>query len=436
MYRKLIPILVSPETYNYSSSTGNLDPKYGTSIFTSSGRIIPGCPYVSWDGPDFDTLQNVTLVKDITPTPGREVIFAKLVDYIYTVKLSVKGTITNSPRLLRVDSGKNLAYEVYDINGDLASFSDNDCTRKIYGRSFPLILLSPDELDITMEISGIHIKPINDPWINGSHCLITKCKSISAYTNVYDKSSGSLTRVLSDKFKTFNEGLRYNYFLNSYKGCITNTLSSTEDPLPPPVTIIYNSTDTIVDFYARLAGLLLPPLGIIIRQYGNICNYAYWWMALTYEPPQDTKIVLTNRAGTEITHYASYIYFYQGGFIQVDLEVLVLFPSIDEGEDCDSIGHIAALVDYYSGDFLRKYDRDSHGNLKPATCYPNANSCNSLTYGERFDIDGKTKIVFKDTYIISVTSGQYIWYKLANLVPELPEPNQITGSLKLSYIVS
>lgn len=427
MHKKLIPILVSPETYHYSSSTGNLSPVYGTSTFVSFGRVIPGCPYVSWNGPDFDTLYNVTLVKDITPTPGREVIFAKLVDYIYDIRLHIKGTIVNSPRLLRVDSSKNLAYDVYDINGDIASFSDNDCTRKIYGMTFPLILLSPDELDITMEISGTHIEIQNDPWIPTPHCLINKCKSTLAYTNVYNKQSGNITRVVSDKFKTFNEGLRYNYFLNSYKGCITqqNTLANT---LPPPVTIIYNSTDTIVDFYARLAGIYVSiPF--------SSCDTAYWWMSLAYTPPQDTKIVLTNRAGTEITHYASYIYFYSDGFVQVDLEVLMLFPSINNDGICDGSTPLAALIDYYSKDDLQKYGRDSQGGFVPINCVgDDISQCRSITYGVVDIDDNKSQLSFYDSYIISVERGQYLWLKLANYIPQIPEPNQITGSLKFTYL--
>lgn len=392
--KKLISVFVSPEQYHYSSSTAEIEPpEYKTTTLTSTTRLTPGCPYIRWEGPNFESLYNVTLVKDTTEIKGDEVLFAKLVDYIYTVRLTINGNVVNEPTLYRIDVDKQLAFQVFDINGDLATFSKECNERDIYGMSFPIILWSPDELDIKMEIiSSIHLKPEEDPWYIGNHCLKTKCKSTFVYENVYDPSTSALTRVVSEDLKVFNMGLRYNYFNNYKKGCInTNSLSLATSY--PPVVIGYNYPSTFLDYFSRFDR----------TPENQLCSSCYWWIGLRLNYDDSMPISVTNQAGTNVSNLASYIYFYVDGYVKVDFNLTFYLNYLNQ---CSSKA-LAALVNYYTKNPVQTYVKNAEGN---------------------YIVDGSFVVIEKESYIgdyvhffdksciISVNKGDYLWIEVANLI--------------------
>lgn len=293
MEKKLIPIIIvgqsteNGEIYSYGGANV-VNPKITKSRFISSGRLTPTCKYTQFTGPNNDSIDYA-----INLYPGSEVIFASLPNYLYRIKFRVNGFM----KFWRYIQRDNLAYQVYDKNGDLAEFTDCQGCRFFYSKAFPIVVELSSGGTVELEIEAYEALTNNDPFATGNFCI----SGSHVYTN--SQNFTQVIRQIDPKYQFFSN-IFIDTYLSVFSGpCVSgkqiDTVSATQD-------INISTGITLSNFNAKITNLF----------FGRSC-YNYMWLNLSTNT--------TPLFNLSPTFY--YIYCVNTGVYNLSFDISILFDS-------------------------------------------------------------------------------------------------------------
>lgn len=258
MEKKLIPIIITGNTtpngeiYSYGGANV-VNPRIIKSKFVSAGRLTPECKYTQFTGPDNDSTGYA-----INLYPGNEVIFASLPNYTYRVKFRVEGFM----KFWRYISRINLAYQVYDKNGDLAEYTNCEGCRFFNSKAFPIVVELSQGGKVELEIEAYkELTVTNDPFATGDFCI----EGNHVYEN--SKNLTQIIRHMNPKYQAFNDEFRTNYFSISSGPCL---IVSPETVKSSTQIINITSGITLSNFNAKITNFF----------FARRC-YDYMWLNLS-----------------------------------------------------------------------------------------------------------------------------------------------------------
>lgn len=289
MEKKLIPIFITNEDYPYGGANA-ISGTVNKSNFISSGRLTPTCKYTQFTGPTNESPNYA-----VTLYPGNEVIFASLPNYTYRIKFKVQGFM----KFWRYTRSVNLAYQVYDKNGDLAEYANCEGCRFFNFKAFPIVVELSKQGKVELEVEAYKKLTANDPFAKGNFCI----NGIPAYSNTTSPDGLKLLRIVDPKYRIFNDSLRQEYFSVSSGPCLSMT--NKRYTLAQTQTLTISLPYTLTENSAKYGEL-----------YINQCWYYFWLNFLS-----STGLFDTSSTGF-------YLYCNTSGDYTIDFRILLLFPDL------------------------------------------------------------------------------------------------------------
>lgn len=387
--KKLLPIVTYLEDYPFLTTPVKEYPtetKFTT--LTAAGRMPSTCPFTQFLGPDFDSHKIITL------SPGNEAIFAKLPDYTYFVSWQLKGSYL---KFWTINVDKNIAYQLYDVNGKYVQSQKQTGKREIYGFNFPLVVELAFDAELQLGFSlGKHLQDDN-PLLPAKKCLLTDGNKEFVYENTTDSPQRITRRVVRPSLQERKERIRNEYF-QVFRG-----------PCRTSISTLQQSERQILDIFSAPA--IAAYTAQIVTQQIIQC-YIPLWCGLVSEDGNLVQLTQATNPITGLPDSGSYCYVNRSGT--------------------------------YSFDFVRviiTYDLELPrvpmcGNWAVGLAIYNNKSLLGSIQGELINNSGRKDVIYEDTITVALDEREYIWFGGYGFITQTVIGNAIPVSITGHIVVT